>query len=75
MQHDEVVAQDTAAALESLDITGAGVPAPGMPRTMSSDLEGAQAPDDWQHYDVTEQKGQQHLCILLTWTQVHCCRF
>ena len=58
MQHDEVVAQDTAMALESLDITGTGVSTSGMPRAMSSDLECAQAPDDWQHYDVTEQKGQ-----------------
>ena len=58
MQHDEVVAQDTAAALEGLDITGTGVSSPGMPRAMSSDLECAQAPEGWHDYDVTEQKGR-----------------
>lgn len=59
MQHDEVVAQDTAAALEGLDITGAAGPSAGLPRAMSSDLECAQAQDDWPDYDVTQQKGQQ----------------
>ncbi|KAL3157768.1 hypothetical protein ABBQ32_012194 [Trebouxia sp. C0010 RCD-2024] len=55
MQHDKVFAQDTAAALEGLDIT---CTASGMPRAMSSsDLECAQAQQDWQDYDVTEQKG------------------
>lgn len=59
MQHDEVVAQDTAAALEGLDITGTAVPSAGMARAMSSsDLECAQAHQDWQDYDVTQQKGQ-----------------
>lgn len=59
MQHDKVFAQDTAAALEGLDIT---CTASGMPRAMSSsDLECAQAQQDWQDYDVTEQKGQYHV--------------
>lgn len=61
MQHDEVVAQDTAAALEGLDLASTAVPSPGMPRAMSSDLEYAQAEDvdDWQNqdYDAAEQKG------------------
>lgn len=72
MQHDEVVAQDTAAALEGLDITGTGVSTSGMPRAMSSDLECAQAQDDWQHYNATEQKGQLHLSMLLIGAGVHC---
>lgn len=69
MQHDEVVAQDTAAALEGLDITCTAV---GMPRGMSSsDLECAQAEQDWQDYDVTEQKGQYHATPPARSAQVH----
>ena len=65
MQHDEVVAQDTAAALEGLDITGTAVISAGMPRAMSSsDLECAQAQQDWDDYEVTEQKGQSVPCII-----------
>lgn len=74
MQHDEVVAQDTAAALEGLDITGTGVSTSGMPRAMSSDLECAQAQDDWQQYNATEQKGQYHLSMLLIADGVHRCK-
>lgn len=59
MQHDEVVAQDTAAALEGLDLAATVVPSPGMPRAMSSDLDRPQAHDleDWQDYDPAEQTG------------------
>ncbi|KAL0052512.1 hypothetical protein WJX82_003279 [Trebouxia sp. C0006] len=59
MQHDEVVAQDTAAALEGLDLAATVVPSPGMPRAMSSDLDCPQAHEleDWQDYDPAEQTG------------------
>ncbi|DBA86194.1 TPA: hypothetical protein ACH3X1_005701 [Trebouxia sp. C0004] len=59
MQHDEVVAQDTAAALEGLDLAATVIPSPGMPRAMSSDLDCPQAHDleDWQDYDPAEQTG------------------
>lgn len=59
MQHDEVVAQDTAAALQGLDLTTTVNPSQGMPRAVSSDLDCAQAQDydDWQAYDAAEQTG------------------
>ena len=70
MQHDEVVAQDTAAALEGLDLAATVVPSPGMPRAMSSDLDCPQAHDleDWQDYDPAEQTGPAfivHACYSL----------
>ncbi len=59
MQHDEVIEQDTAAALEGLDLAATAVPPPGMPRAMSSDLDCVQAQDldDLQDYDASEPKG------------------
>jgi hypothetical protein len=70
MQHDEVVAQDTAAALEGLDLAATAVPSPGMPRAMSSDLDCPQAYEleDWQDYDPAEQTGPAflvHACYSL----------
>ena len=63
MQHAEVAAQDTAEALEGLDITGTAVASLGLPRAMSSDLDCAQAQDDFPDYDVNQQKGQQSWLI------------
>ena len=58
MQHDQVVAQDTAAALEGLDLADAAPQSPGMARAMSSDLEAVQ---EQQDHDLAEQKGPQLL--------------